>query len=350
MKTARLILISIFVLGVSLQTFARPRLCSSVFETESGISKPSELIRTLLTPKSINRFDAELYWYVKTTPTQNLNLSNKEMKKLETKLALIDKILPISGQSWASRLLSLKLMRLREVNKLFSGLKLSDLQDPFLRKQFITQLYLVSQSPWIGLQKSIEISRIESVSAWSERTTEQRLLNEGIPKILNDLGFSEATDLQKFRLTFKRVISSGILQVPLKLPMIAKSLDGKSMSQDHAIDIYNNISRVYGKAAMAVIIAVLYYTLPELQKDIEERINEKFKENEMDPENIRKREEAFNKAMNELDKVSEQIEQLSNQDPKQAMFEETLELFESMNHRKATASEILQLKQQIGIP
>ncbi|QLY25834.1 hypothetical protein [Bdellovibrio sp. KM01] len=295
----------------------------------------------------MNKFDAELYWHVRTTPSKDLNLTNKDLKRLETKLAIIDKTLPASSERWTARLLNLKVMRLRELNSLLSRSKIADLQDPFLRRQFVTQLYLLSQSPWIGLGKSIELSRIETISSWAERTAEQRLLNDGLAGILKELGFTNPTTLQKARINLKKIASSGILGLPLNLPKINKSLDGKSMRQDHAVDIYNDVSRIYGKAAMVVMIAVLYNTFPDLQKEIEDQINHKIKERENDPETIRKRDEAFAAAMQALDKVGGQIDQLTSQDPKQTMFEETLALFESMNQRKATDTEIKEMREQI---
>ncbi|MDG0816034.1 hypothetical protein [Bdellovibrio svalbardensis] len=290
------------------------------------------------------------------------------MKRIEVKLALIDQVMPTGKLKWSERIFNLGLLRVRDLNALFSKYQIQDFQDPYLRKQFITQLYTLHETPWMGLRKSVELSRNERLQEWVVRTSEQRMLNAGLRELVDEMSLGNASILKLAQVNLKKVLSSGWLGLPTRLPMFNKPLEPiifekilwegpasyeqalrSVMKKDHAADVYNNFTRAYNKAAMVALIAVLYYTLPQMQDELEEQVLKAQESHAQDPENVKKRDEAFQKAMANLDKMAQQIDELNNQDPKEQMFQETLVMFESANNRKATATEIQTLREKLGL-
>jgi hypothetical protein len=357
-------------LGLTLQSQASPGFCSAVYLPKIFTS-PSTL-KSFFLPHALRNFDSDLYWKVRTNSFSELSLSPKEMKRIEVKLALIDQLLPEESLAWSKRLSEMNLLRVRQMNSLFSRYQLKDLSDSYLRRQLITQLYLLEETPWMGLAKAIRLSTTETVQGWASRTFEQRVLSQGLKNALKEMLPNQPAHLASARLILKKLFRSGWLNLPQRLPQFNRNLDSELiekllwegvkpneqalvslMNKDHLIEAYDHFTRLYAFAATVAVVAIMYSMLPQLQDQFDREFAAKQKEAINDPENIKKRNEKFQQTMNSLDQMDQRLDQelaqLQSQDPKQRLYQDTLSTFETLNHRSATEAEKQSLRQQLGL-
>lgn len=363
----RQIQIAVCIFSICFQAFAEPGLCPQVFIDHKVLESPS-LIQKILLPQALLAFDANLYWQVRTAELSALHLSKDELKRVEVKMALLDRLLPVSGEKWIDKIHSTSSLRAREMNALISRYTLSELQDPYLRKQFITQLYLLKETPWLGFKKSIEISKNENLQNWLQRGLDKHLLNYGLKSALKEFGLAKPTQLEMARLYLKKALAGGWLNLPRSLPVISANLDNTAMEamlwdgvkphdkalqqlmkKDHLIENYNQFARVYQRVGTIIMVALVFYLYPQMQEKFEKELQEKEEALANSPEKIKERDQAFANAMRSLDQIDKSLDEMASQNPKQQMYEETLLLFESVNKRPATSDELQQLRTKIGL-
>lgn len=327
-------LITISIIGFGLHSFGKPLVCSQIFterpSDNNNIISNNNLIKKILLPNSLLNFNDGLYWESRTSELKSLHLSNQDLNRIEVKIGLLDRLAP-SSKKWRDEIPNLSIMRARELTSLLSRYSLQDFQDSYIRSQFITQLYLLKENPWMGLKKSFEISRQEKVQDWALRGLEEHILSHGLKGALENFGFSSPTKLAQAKFYLKKIIANGWLGLPGRLPTLSKNLDALTMEKllwegfkanenelnalmkkDHLIDNYNQAARTYQSVGQILFISLMFYFGPEMQDQFEREFNEAIENQENSAQKIKARNEAFEKTMRELDKLCNEVDKISS--------------------------------------